>query len=89
MSATANCILDANSRPVANVLRLDHRLLHGLDDALFDHHTRLGCVLQSFLRRPLGANRQTERSLVLLSGLEGVRELGGQIFIVLDGGVKY
>lgn len=45
---------------------LDHRLLHGLDDALFDHHAGLGCALEGLLRRPFRADGKAQGPFVLL-----------------------
>jgi hypothetical protein len=62
---------------------LDSRLRHGRDNALLHEHTRLGSVLERLLCLPLWSDRQTQRALVLLPGLEGVRELVCEVAIVL------
>lgn len=66
-----------------NRSKLNHGLLHRFDDALLDHNARLRRRLESLFCRPLGANWDTERSLVLLLRLERVRELSGQVLVVL------
>lgn len=72
----------ANQQPTSRT-KLSHRLLHRLDDALLDHNARLGRRLESLLCRPFRTDRDTERSLVLLLRLEGVRELIGQVLVIL------
>lgn len=63
--------------------RLDHWLVHGLDDTLFDHDTGLGGVLNSLLRGPFGTDGETQGAFVLLLGLELVRELRSHVLVVL------
>lgn len=62
----------------------NHRLLHRLDDALFDHDARLGGVLDRLLSRPFGADGDAERPFVLLFGLEGMGKLVRHVFVVLE-----
>lgn len=40
---------------IVTLFDLHHGLLHRLDDALLDHHTRLGFTLVGLLGRPLWA----------------------------------
>ena len=64
---------------------LNERTRHGSDDALLDHHPGLGGILEGLLGRPLWSDRESQRSLVLLSGLEGMREARCEVLDILDG----
>lgn len=64
---------------------LNERTRHGSDDTLLDHHPGLGGILEGLLRRPLWSDRESQRSLVLLSGLEGMREARCEVLDILDG----
>lgn len=62
---------------------LPSRLLHGLDDALLDHDTRLGASLVGLLGRPLGADGHPQRPLILCLCLELMRQLASHVLLVL------
>ena len=62
---------------------LYHGLGHGGDDALLDDDPGLGGVLEGLLGGPLTAHGQPERALVLLPGLERMRQLRGEELVVL------
>jgi hypothetical protein len=65
-------------------MHLDNGLGHGRDDALLNNDPGLGGLLEGLFGHPFGADRQAERSLVLLSGLKGMRQLRGEVFLVLQ-----
>ena len=69
--------------PANIVTYLHHGLLHGLDDALLDHHARLGSTLEGLLGRPLRTQWHPQRPLVLCLGLKLMRQLTGHILGVL------
>lgn len=60
---------------------------HGRNDALLDNDPRLRRLLERLLGHPFRTNWHAQGPLVLLSGLEGMWKLGGEILFVLLGSI--
>lgn len=67
----------------------DHRPRNGRDDALLDNDARLCPLLERLLGDEVLADGEAEGALVLLLGLVGVRELGGEVLVVLMSFVSF